>query len=167
MKYEPSIEAKRAGVADLAKSGRWVNIQVFSTRMDWGRHKSLAVLQSLIRDGVVEMQDVPSGFKGIGDERQYRLKAGADLSQITGKARPRHKRPSDKRDEIVHALVLERGTMTAVEVAEAAKITKPTARSVLERLQAAGRLSKFIGPPPAVGSQRPWCYQAPAGEASA
>ncbi len=167
MKYEPSIEAKRAGVADLAKSGRWVNIQVFSTRMDWGRHKSLAVLQSLIRDGVVEMQDVPSGFKGIGDERQYRLKAGATAEAVTGQPRTKAKGRGDNREEIVHALVLKRGTMTAVEVAEAAKITKPTARSVLERLQAAGRLSKFIGPPPAVGSQRPWCYQAPAGEASA
>ena len=161
MKYEPSIDAKRAGAEDLARSGKWASIQVFSMRLEWGRDRALAVLQSLMADGLVEMQDVPSKMKGIGDERQYRIKPGADLSQITGKARPRHKRPSDKRDEIVHALVLERGTMTAVEVAEAAKITKPTARSVLERLQAAGRLSKFIGPPPAVGSQRPWCYQAP------
>lgn len=162
MRYEPSIEAKRAGAEDLAKSGKWASIQVFSMRLDWGRGRALAVLQSLMADGLVEMQDVPSKIKCVGPERQYRIKPGADLSQITGKARPRHKRPSDRRDEIVHALVLKRGTMTAVEVAEAAKITKPTARSVLGRLEASGRLFKFVGPLPAVGGQRPWCYQAPA-----
>jgi len=166
MKYEPNIDAKKAGAADLAKSGRWVSIQVFSLRLEWGRNRALAVLQSLMADGLVEMQDVPSGIKCVGDERQYRIKPGADLGQITGNARPRHKRPSDQRDEIVHALVLERGTMTANEVAEDASLTQPTARGVLARLEAAGRLSRFLGPAPATGSRRPWCYHAPAGSAS-
>lgn len=161
MKYEPSIEAKRAGVADLAKSGRWVNIQVFSTRMDWGRHKSLAVLQSLIRDGVVEMQDVPSGFKGIGDERQYRLKAGATAEAVTGQPRTKAKGRGDNREEIVHALVLERGTMTVHEVAAQVKITQSSACGILSRLAAKGRLFRYPGDRPATGGQRPWCYQAP------
>lgn len=166
MKYEPSTEAKRAGAEDLAKSGKWASIQVFSMRMEWGRDRALAVLQSLMADGLVEMQDVPSKIKCVGPERQYRIKPGADVQSVTGRAKTAPKRRAERKEEIVHALVLERGTMTAVEVAEATKITRPTARSVLERLQAAGRLSKFVGPLPAVGGQRPWCYQAPGGEAS-
>lgn len=166
MKYEPSIEAKRAGAEDLARSGKWASIQVFSMRLEWGRSKALAVLQSLVADGLVETQDVPSKFRGVGAERMYRIKTGAPVESVTGRVKPTPKRRAERKEEIVHALVIERGTMTAVEVAEAAKITRPAARSVLERLEASGRLFKFIGPAPAVGSQRPWCYQAPMGQAS-
>lgn len=166
MKYEPNIEAKQSAAEDLKMSGRWVGVVVFSTRMDWGRSKALAVLQSLVADGLVEMQDVPSKFRGVGAERLYRIKTGASVESVTGRVKPAPKRRAERKEEIVHALVIERGTMTAVEVAEAAKISRPAARSVLERLQAARRLSKFVGPLPAVGGQRPWCYQAPVGEAS-
>ena len=161
MKYDPTIEAKQTAAEDLARSGRWVGVVVFSNRMDWGRSKALAVLQSLMADGLVEMQDVPSKFRGVGAERMYRIKEGADVQSVTGRMKTSPKRRGERKEEIVHALVIERGTMTANEVAESARLTQPTARGVLARLEAAGRLSRFLGPPPATGSQRPWHYQAP------
>ena len=38
----------------------------------------------------------------------------------------------------MHAMVTRHGTMTANEVAEGAKLTQPTTRGVLARLEAAG-----------------------------
>lgn len=161
MKYEPKPESKEAAVADLARTGRWVNIAVFSTRMEWGRSKSLAVLQSLMRDGLVEMQDVPSKIRGIGAERQYRLRdwmSAQNIPESSHRERATPPRRNDFEDRI-YQLVITRGTTTAPEVAAALSISQPTARGALARLAKAGRLFRYVGPAPEVGSQRPWCYE--------
>lgn len=160
MRFDPTIDTKREAVADLARSGRWVSILIFGARLGWGRSKALAVLRALIADGIVEMQEVPSRFSDVGAERQYRVKPGADIESVTGPAKRSQRRRGERTEELVHAMVTRHGTMTANEVAEGAKLTQPTARGVLARLEAAGRLSRLLGPPPATGSQRPWVYEA-------
>lgn len=115
--------------------------------------------RALERRGLVLITSERSRFDDVGDSNLYAAAPHAAPVQVPGRGRPASGKGDASRASVLEALQRFGRPATLREVMGATGLGETGAAKILKAALGDGLVTRTQGPPPAVGSVRPWLWE--------